>query len=128
MCVYLYINIYNENITLKDDKGDFQSNPTCRLITPFKSQMGQISKIVFIALNINQWCSTEDYIKWFNNLEKNDKCSFIKYDLREFYPSITEKGVNEALKLAKEYNRISEAKMNIIKHRRKSLLFHNEGL
>ena len=53
---------------------------------------------------------------------------FFKYDIRNFYPSITEKTVNEALKLAKEYTRISEDKMNIIKHCRKSLLYLNEEL
>ena len=44
----------------------------------------------------------------------------------EFYPSITKKVVNEALKLAKECTRISEEKMNITKHCRKFLLYHNE--
>ena len=39
---------------------------------------------------------------------------FIKYNIREFYPSITEKAVNEALKLAKEYTRIPEDKKDII--------------
>ena len=39
-----------------------------------------------------------------------------------------EKAVNEVLKLAKEYNRIPEDKMNIIKHCRKSLLYHNEEI
>ena len=58
-------------ITLKDYKSDFLSNPNCRLINPSKSQMGKISKIILqdicaalrIALNINQWRSTEDFIK-----------------------------------------------------------------
>ena len=67
--------------------------------------MGKISKIILqdicatlrITLNIS---SIENYIKWFNNLDKNDKCSFIKYDIKEFYRSITEKAANEALKLA----------------------------
>ena len=81
-----------------------------------------------IALNLNQWRSTEYCIKWFNNLDKNDKYSFIKYDIRKFYPSIMEKAVNKALKLAKEYTRISEDKMNIIKHCHKWLLYHNEEL
>ena len=53
---------------------------------------------------------------------------FIKYDIKEFYPSITEKAVKEALKLAKEYTWISEDKMNIIKYCRMSLLYHNEEL
>ena len=39
-----------------------------------------------------------------------------------------EKAVNEALKLAKEYTRIPEDKMNIIKYCCKSLLYHNEEL
>ena len=107
-------NIKRCFITLKDHKSDSQTNPTCRLINPSKSQIGKISKIILqdncatlrIALNINQWCSTVDCIKWFNNLDKNDKCSFIKYDIREYYLSIMEKAVNGAKKLAKEYPRI----------------------
>ena len=66
--------------------------------------------------------------KWFNSLDKNNKCSSIKYDIKEFYSLISEKAVNEALKLAKEYNRISKDKKNIIKHCRKSLLYLNEEL
>ena len=45
-----------------------------------------------------------------------------------FYPSITEKTLDEALKLAKEYILISEEKINIIKHCHKSLLYHYKGL
>ena len=37
------------------------------------------------ALNINQWRNTNDYIKWFKDYDKNDKCSFIEYDIKEFY-------------------------------------------
>ena len=115
-------NIKRCFITLKDHKSVFQSNPTCRIISLSKSEMVKISKIIFqdfcatlrIALNINQWHNTEDCIKWFNNQDKNDKYYFIKYNIREFYPSITEKAVNEELKLAKEYTRISEDKMIIM--------------
>ena len=63
-----------------------------------------------------------------NNLDKNDRCSFIKYDIREFYSSIMEKAVNEALKLAKEYTRIPKDKMNMIKRCHKFLLYRNEVL
>ena len=82
-------NIKRCFIKLKDHKSDFQSNPTCRLINPSKSQMHKISKIILqdlcatlrIALNIHQWHSTEDCIKCFYNLDKNDKCSFIRYNI-----------------------------------------------
>lgn len=59
-------------------------------------QMGRISKVILqeicdilkIALNINQWHNTSDCIKWFNNYNKNNKWSFIKYNIKEFYSSI----------------------------------------
>ena len=31
-----------------------------------------------------------DYMKRFKDYDKNDKCSFVKYDIRELYLSITE--------------------------------------
>ena len=79
-------NIKSCFITLKGYKSDFQSNPFRRLINPSKTQTDKISKIIVwdicaplrIALNIDQWRSTDNSIKWFNNLDKNDKCSFIK--------------------------------------------------
>ena len=79
-----------------------------------------------IAFNINQWRSSEDCIKGFNKLDKNDKCSFIEYDIKEFYPWNREKTVNETFKLNEEFSRIPKDKMNIIKHCHKSLLYHNE--
>ena len=42
--------------------------------------------------------------------------------------TITEKSIDEALKLAKEYIVISVDKINIIKHCHKSILYHNEKL
>ena len=123
-------------ITVKDHKENFHSKPTCRLINPAKTQMGRISKVILqdicstlrIALNVNQWRNTNDCIKWFNDYEKNDKCSFIKYDIKEFYPSITEKVFEEALSLAREYMFIPEDKIMIIRHCRKSLLYYNEDV
>ena len=103
-------------------------------MNPSKTQMGKISKVILqdicvtlrIVLNNNQWHSTEDCIKWFKDYDKNVKCSFIKYDIKDFYPSITEKTVDVALNLTKEHMSIPEDKINIIKHCHKSLLFHND--
>ena len=52
-------------------------------------------------------------IKWFTDYDENDKCSFVKYDIKKFYPSIAEKVVDVALKLTKEYIVTSERKTNI---------------
>ena len=66
-------NTKNCFITIKDHKSNFKTNPECRLINPAKTQIGRISKIIVqeiceslrLALNINQWSSTNDCIKWF---------------------------------------------------------------
>ena len=92
-------NTKNCFITIKDHKSDFKTTPEYRLINPAKTQIGRVSKIIVqdicaslrLALNINQWRITKDCIKWFEEYDKNDRCSFIKYDIREFYPSITER-------------------------------------
>ena len=117
-------NTKNCFITIKDHKSDFKTNPECRLINRAKTQIGRISKIIVqdicdslsLALSINQCRSTKDCIKWFEEYEKNDRCSFIKYDIKDFYPSITERTLDRALDLAKEYMVIPLDKMEIIKH------------
>ena len=123
-------NTKNCFITIKDHKSDFKTDPECRLINPAKTQISRVSKIIVqdicaslrLALNINQWRSTKDCIKWFEEYDKDDRCSFIKYDIREFYPSITERTFDRALDLAKEYMVIPLDKVEIIKHCRKTLL------
>ena len=107
-------NTKNCFITIKDHKMDFKTNPECRLINP--------------ALNINQWRSTKDCMTWFEEYDKDDRCSFIKYDIREFYPSITERTLDRALDLAKEYMVIPLDKVEIIKHCRKILLYYEDSI
>ena len=98
-------NTKNCFIPIKDHKSDFKTNPECRLINPAKRQIVRVSKIIVqeicnslrLALNINQWRSTKDCIKWFEEYDKDDRCSFIKYDIKDFYPSITERTLDRAL-------------------------------
>ena len=76
-------NTENCFITIKDHKSDFKTNPECRLINPAKTQIGRVSKIIVqeicnllrLALNINRWRSTKHCIKWFEEYEKDDRCS-----------------------------------------------------
>ena len=81
-----------------------------------------------LALNINQKRSINDCIKWFEEYEKDDRCSFIKYDIKDFYPSITERTLDRALDLAKEYMVIHLDKVEIIKHCRKTLLYYEDSI
>jgi hypothetical protein len=79
-------------------------------------------------LHSNQWRNTytQQVISWFGNI--NDKVlktcrhSFISFDIVDFYPSISEKLLNEALAWASDLATITENDISIIKHARKSLL------
>ena len=84
-------------ITLKDHKDDFNVNPKCRLINPAKSELGKVSKIKIENINnevravtrVNQWKNTGDVIKWFSNIKDKPNCTFVQFDIEEFYPSIS---------------------------------------
>ena len=63
-------------------------------------------------------------IRWFRNIPNKIKCKFIQLDIKEFYPSITEKSLHNAITFAENYIPISKEDIRIIKHCRKSLLFY----
>ena len=109
--------------------------PTCRLINPAKSELGKISKNILKEINtelrstseLNQWKSTRSVIEWFNNIENKENCAFIQLDIKDFYPSITEKILDNAIEFTKEYTTIIDDNIRIIKHCRKSLLFEKDA-
>ena len=59
-------------------------------------------------------------MEWFNNIEEKKNCTFIKFDITEFYSSITETILNKALLFTKQHHGISNDK-----HCHNSLLFSN---
>ena len=79
-------------------------------------------------LNSNQWRNTQQVISWFGNINDKDRHSFISFDIVDFYTSISEKLLNEALAWASDLTTITENDISIIKHARKSLLFGNGKL
>ena len=76
-------------------------------------------------IDINQLKSTSNVINWFNNFENKKHCAFIQFDIKEFYPSITEGILEEIISFSKSLIDIDDHKIRTIKHCRKSLLFHN---
>ena len=121
-------------ITLKDHKENFQNHPTCRLINPTKTEIGHISKSllerivvdVTKATNSNQWRNTSAVINWFKEIPEKPRSRFIKFDICDFYPSISESLLNKAIAFAKLHTEITDAEIRIIKHARKSLLFSQD--
>ena len=71
---------------------------------------------------INQWKDTVSAIKWFNSLKYKQLMKFIMFDIKDFYPSLTQ-DLNKALNFASEYIYTSKCDIDVIHHARKSLLF-----
>ena len=120
-------------ITLKDHKENFRISHPCRLINPSKSELGKVSKVILgnvnknlvNSLKVNQWRNTDSVINWFNAIENKSQFFFIQLDIVEFYPSISENILDNAINFAKQYTGISDKNLSIIKHCRKSLLYNN---
>ena len=124
----------NAFITLKDHKDNFSHNVKCRLINPAKSSISIVSKVILDNINNSiresqkslQWRNTSAVITWFNSIEHKSKCKFIKFDVVNFYPSISENLLNKSLTFAKSLVKISDRDINIIRHSCQSLLFNEE--
>ena len=122
-------------ITLKDHKPDFTNKPTCRLINPAKSEIGVISQQILAEVNsrvrnssgLQQWKNSTAVIDWFNGLSNKANLKFMKFDIVEFYPSISGDLLRKALDYAKTLTNISDTDEAIIWHSRKSLLFNENS-
>ena len=112
-------------ITFKDHKPNCRNNAKCRLINPANNELKLVSKkhleniIANIAspINVNQWQNT-------TTVTTKGKSRFIKFDIVEFDPSISEELLNRFISFARSITTISESVINIIYHWRKSLLFN----
>ena len=98
-------------ISLKDHKPNFRSSLPCRLINPSKSNIGKISKSILDKVNqnlrnklqFNQWKNSENVIDWFKKIEKKNNYVFIKFDIAEFYPFISESILRTAIRFAEDH-------------------------
>ena len=72
------------------------------------------------------WKNSTAVIDWFQSIERKEECTFICFDIADYYPSITETLLEKALAFAKEHVKIPDEEMKVIKHSRKSLLFSKD--
>ena len=121
-------------ITLKDHKTNYLNNPTTRLINPAKNEIGRISKQILDQINsrlceilkVNEWTNTANVINRFKKVESKNSHKCLMFDITDFYPSIKEDLLIEALEFAKQHVTIKSKDRETIFHARKSLLY-NEG-
>ena len=97
-------------ILIKDHKENFLNHPKGCLINPAKNELGRISKTIldninmelFDATEINQWENTVSAIKWFNLMKDKHLMKFVMFDIKDFYPSMTQDLLNRAQNFANE--------------------------
>ena len=66
-------------------------------------------------------------INWFKNVSHKHKRKFIKFDIAEFNPSISETFLNKSIAHAKSFTKIKDNAIKAIKLARKSLRFNKDG-
>ena len=118
-------------ITIKDHKENLLNQTQVRLISTAQNELGRLSKTIldninmklFEATKISQWKNTVSAIKRFNSLKDKHLMKFVMFDIKDFYPSITQDLLNKALNFASEEIYISKCDIDVIHHARKSLMF-----
>ena len=48
-------------------------------------------------MDLNQWRNTDTVIDWLKDIHNKHLCKFAIFDIKEFYPSITENLLKKAL-------------------------------
>ena len=71
--------------------------------------------------------NTGSVIDWFKSIDKKENCKFLKFDIADFYPSISKDLLLKSLKFARRYTTISKEEEKIIFHAKKSFLFSKDG-
>ena len=71
---------------------------------------------LFETTKINQWKNTVGAIKWFNSLKDKHQMKFVMFDIKDFYPSITQDLLNKALHFSSEYIHISKSDVDVMHH------------
>ena len=73
-----------------------------------------------------KWKNTSAVITWFKSLPNKKQLRFKQFDIREFYPSISEQLLDKAIKFAEKYVAISDEDKKLFFHTKKSFLFNEK--
>ena len=85
-----------------------------------KKYLKNIISKLNIKLQYNQCRNTFTVIEWFKATKYKAKCRFIKFDIDEFYPSISIELLDRSISFAKFLIHIDGNIINTINHARKS--------
>ena len=91
-----------------------------------KKILEQTNKQLKDKTNNKQWKNADEVKKWFQNLQQKHTLHFIEYDVKEFYPSISEDLLDRAMEWADRMVGLSENDKEIIRQTKKSLLYSSK--
>ena len=102
-------------ITLKHPKPNFKNKPQVRLINPAKNEIDRISKNILDqtnhhlrdSLRINKWKDRSEVIEWFLKIPDKNRYKFAIFGIKDFYLSVLEKLLTNALNFPREITDIS---------------------
>ena len=67
-------------------------------------------------IKVNQWQNSSEVIEWFKNIPNKKECTFTVFDIQEFYPSITEDLLKQAILFAQNSVSIPPKYIDVIFH------------
>ena len=105
------------------------------MINPTKTNVAKVTKRIFNKLidrmksvmKLNQWKHTHSVINWFSNIKGKCKHIFIKFNVIDLYPCISNKTLVKVLNLDKNYCEIIENEVETVTHCCKSILIYNNS-
>ena len=86
--------------------------------------LNKINQQIQLITKVNQQKDTSSVIEWFNNFESKERLSFMLFDIKIFYPTISENLFIKAIQFAKQMTEIFGEDINLIMQARKTLLFN----
>ena len=87
--------------------------------------MDSITSKVRAETSLDLWRGIDEVIGWFRASVQEGDSGFIRFDMCEFYPGITEEPLVEALECVGSFVEISDGEADIVLRCRKSLLFES---
>ena len=93
-----------------------------------KLYIDQINKSIREKLNVNQWRNIQAVITWFKNIKSKSSSSFIKFDIVDFYPSISKDLLLKVINFAKSITSIQDKFIETISYSCKALLFNKNDV
>ena len=106
------------------------NNPKFRVINACKPEMGMVSKNMLSKIistvkaksHLLQWKNSDAVIDWFKTLQDKKRVNFIQFDVIDFYGSISKELLENSIKFASKYIKISDLEKSAIMQAAQSFL------